>query len=88
MRGEPSGGWRGLDTETALASEPEECGIARIRAVDRQAIGRETAQTGPFMLNPLDLPIDDTFEPVDRDRDVQLFGRDITRQAGRFVMRG
>src|SRR5690606_37624751 len=86
--GSKSGGRRcGLDTEAALPGEPEEALALRIKAIDREPVGREAAQAGPFALDRFDPPVDHLLEAVDGDGDVQLFRGGIAGRARRFLVR-
>ena len=80
-------GGRSLDSKPALPRAPEEAGRASIEAVDRKPVGREGPEPRPASLDPLDRPVDDAFEAVDRGRDVDLVGRRVAWLGRDFVMR-
>ena len=78
---------RGLDPETALAGTPEKGRRADVEAVDREPVGSEGPQARPAALNMFHGPVDDSFETVDRGRDIDLLGGRVARVRGDLVER-
>src|SRR4051812_28042880 len=58
-----------------------------IEAENRQAVPSERSEAGPAALNMLDRPVDDTFETIDRGRNIDLFRRRVAWVRFDLVMR-
>jgi len=76
---------RGLDPESALPRTPEKSGRVGVESVDREPVFREAAQARPASLDPLDRPVDDRLESVDRPRNVDFLGRRVA-WIGRYLV--